>query len=156
MLSNKEIFQQFADKVVPELKSVSKRFANSIESEVTNNELKIVASPFIRTLIDGRRPTSPTAPKGNPTLQQIIRKWIDEKSITPKANSKGNIPTKDQLSWMISKSIHVNGDLLYQRVSKGGQQNLIFDSILTPKRIEDLLTLLSNKFYTEVISIVKK
>ena len=44
MLSNKEIFQQFADKVVPELKSVSKRFANSIESEVTNNELKIVAS----------------------------------------------------------------------------------------------------------------
>ena len=152
MLSNKEIFQQFADKVVPELKSVSKRFANSIESEVTNNELKIVASPFIRTLIDGRRPTSPTAPKGNPTLQQIIRKWIDEKSITPKANSKGNIPTKDQLSWMISKSIHVKGDLLYQR---GGGNN-IFDSILTPQRIEDLLTLLSNKFYTEVISIVKK
>ena len=156
MLSNKEIFQQFADKVVPELKSDSKRFANSIESEVTNNELKIVASPFIRVLIDGRRPTSPTAVKGNPTLQQIMRKWIDDNSITPKIDKNGNIPTKDQLSWMFSNSMHVKGDLLYQRVSKGGQKNLIFDSILTPQRIEDLLTLLSNKFYTEVISIVKK
>jgi len=152
MLSNKEIFQQFVDKVVPELQKVSKRFANSIESEVTNNELKILASPFIRTLIDGRRPTSPNAKTGNPTLQQIIRKWIDEKSITPKVDKNGNIPTKEQLSWAISKSIHVKGDLLYQR---GGGNN-IFDSILTPKRIEDLLTLLSNRFYTEVISIVKK
>jgi len=152
MLSNREIFQQFADKVIPELQKFSKRFANSIESEVTNNELKILASPFIRTLIDGRRPTSPTAPKGNPTLQQIIRDWIDEKSIVPKVDKNGNIPTKDQLSWAISKSIHVKGDLLYRR---GGGNN-IFDSILTPQRIEDLLTLLSNRFYTEVISIVKK
>jgi len=152
MLSNREIFQQFADKVIPELQKFSKRFANSIESEVTNNELKILASPFIRTLIDGRRPTSPNAKTGNPTLQQIIRDWIDEKSIVPKVDKNGNIPTKDQLSWAISKSIHVKGDLLYRR---GGGNN-IFDSILTPQRIEDLLTLLSNRFYTEVISIVKK
>jgi hypothetical protein len=145
-MTNEEIFRQFADIIVPELKSVSKRFANSIEAEITDTSLVISASPFISVLVDGRRPTSPTAPKGDPTLQQIIRKWIDEKGITPKANKNGKIPTLDQLSWAISKSIHMYGDRLYRR---GGGNN-IFDSIITPARIDNLLSLLADKYYTEI------
>lgn len=149
-MSNKEIFKQFTETIIPELQKVSGRFANSIESEYTEESLTISASPFIRVLIDGRKPTSSGARKGNPTLQQIIRKWIDEKGITPKAKSNGVIPTKEQLSWAISKSIHVNGTLLWQR---GGGNN-IFDPILTSTRINNLLNLLANQYYVSIQNIV--
>lgn len=151
MRTNKEILQQFADVIVPEMKAVSKRFANSIEAEVSEDELLITASPYINVLIDGRGPTSLTAKKGNPTLQQIIRKWIDEKGITPRIDKSGRLPTKDQLSWAISKSIHLYGDRLY----KSGGGNNIFDAIITPQRIENLLSLLADKYYVQIQSIVK-
>ena len=152
MRTNKEILQQFADVIVPEIKAVSKRFANSIESEVTDTSMVITASPYIRTLIDGRGPTSMNAVKGNPTLQQIIRKWIDEKGITPRIDKSGRLPTKDQLSWAISKSIHLHGDRLYQR---GGGNN-IYDSIITPQRIDNLLSLLAEQYYTAIKNITVK
>lgn len=152
MRTNKEILQQFADVIVPEMKAVSKRFADSIETEVNESTLLITASPYIRTLIDGRGPTSLNAVKGNPTLQQIIRKWIDEKGITPRIDKNGRLPTKDQLSWAISKSIHMYGDRLYQR---GGGNN-IYDSIITPQRIDNLLSLLADQYYTIIKSITVK
>lgn len=148
-MTDAEILKQFADKIVPELQAVSKRFAPSIEAVVDETSLTIYASPFIRTLIDGRGPTRSNAPKGNPTLQQIIRAWIDEKSITPYARPNGTIPTLDQLSWAISKSIHKKGDLLYQR---GGGNN-IFESILTDSRIDNLLNLFGQKYLTEITKI---
>ncbi len=149
-MNNQEIFKQFTDTIIPELQKVSGRFASSIESEYTEDTLTISASPFIRVLIDGRKPTSQNARKGSPTLQQIIRKWIDEKGISPRAKANGVIPTKDQLSWAISKSIHVNGTLLWQR---GGGNN-IFDSILTSQRINNLLNLLANQYYVSTYNIV--
>ena len=152
MRTNKELLQQFADVIVPEMKAVSKRFADSIEAEVSESTLLITASPYIRTLIDGRGPTSLNAVKGNPTLQQIIRKWIDEKGITPRIDKNGRLPTKDQLSWAISKSIHMYGDRLYQR---GGGNN-IYDSIITPQRIDNLLSLLADQYYTIIKSITVK
>lgn len=139
-----EVLKQFADKIVPELKAVSGRFADSIESTVKTtadgSTLEITASPYITTLIDGRRPTSPTASKGNPTLQQILLEWIKSKSITPRALPSGKVPTLEQLSWAMAKSMHAKGDLLYQR---GGKNNR-FESIITQSRIDSLLTQLSN------------
>ncbi len=149
MKTDKEILQQFASEIVPELKAVSKRFAPSIESVIDETSVTIYASPYIRTLIDGRGPTRANAPKGNPTLQQIIRKWIDERSISPRPNAAGKIPTLDQLSWAISKSIHAHGDLLYQR---GGGNN-IFESILTDSRIDNLLNLFGQKYFIEIQKI---
>lgn len=149
-MTNEEIFKQFSETIIPELQKVSGRFASSITSDYSEDTLTISASPFIRVLIDGRKPTSANARTGSPTLQQIIRKWIDEKGITPKAKANGIIPTKDQLSWAISKSIHVNGTLLWQR---GGGNN-IFDSILTSQRINNLLNLLANQYYVSTYNIV--
>jgi hypothetical protein len=150
--TNSEILQQFANVIVPEMKAVSKRFADSIEAEVTDTSLVITASPYINVLIDGRPPTSAGAKRGNPTLQQIIRKWIDDKGITPRIDKSGRLPTKDQLSWAISKSIHLYGDRLYQR---GGGNN-IYDSIITPQRIDNLLSLLADQYYTIIKSITVK
>ena len=152
-LTDKEILQQFASALVPQIKKVSKRFAPSVESEVTDKTMVISASPYIMTLVDGRAPTSSGAKRGNPTLQQIIRAWIDTKSISPRPNANGKTPTLEQLSWAISKSIHLNGDLLYQRVKAGGQKNNIFEAIITKSRIDALLNQFSEKYYNEVNTI---
>jgi len=151
-MTDKEILLQFAESLVPELKAVSGRFADSIESDVTDDTLEITASPYIRVLIDGRKPTSAGAKKGSLTLQQIILKWIGEKSITPKADSEGKIPTVEQLSWMISKSIHRHGTKLYQQ----GGGNRIFDSILSDARINSLMSMLGQNYQAQISSIVMK
>jgi hypothetical protein len=147
--TNREIFEQFAKQIVPELQAVSKGFAPSISYEVTDNSLIITASPYIRVLIDGRAPTRSGAKRGNPTLQELILAWINRHSITPRANKDGKVPTQEQLSWMISKSIHKYGTKLYQQ---GGGNN-IFDTIITVDRIENLVNLMANKFYTEIQAI---
>jgi hypothetical protein len=152
MSTNKEIFDQFTNTIVPELQKVSGSFfGKSIEVETTEEKLTIYASPFISVLWKGRKPTSFGAKKGNPTLQKSILDWINKKGIGGKANKDGNVPTSEQLSWAISKSIHLNGTKLYQQ---GGKQN-IFDTILTPNRIDNLLSLIADKYYTQIISIVK-
>lgn len=148
-MTDKEILQQFADKIVPELKAVSKGFADSITAEIDETSLTISASPFIRVLIDGRGPTRQGAKRGTPTLRQLILEWINKHSITPKALPGGKIPTPEQLSFLISRSIHEKGTLLYQR----GGGNRIFDPILTENRIENLLNLFGEKYLTEIKSI---
>lgn len=151
-MTDKEILQQFADKIVPELQAVSKGFAPSIEAVVDETSMTIYASPYIRTLIDGRGQTRSGARKGSPTLQQIILAWIERHSITPRANKSGTIPTKEQLSWAISKSIHRDGTVLYQR---GGGNN-IYDTIITQPRIDNLLNLFGQRYLTEIQSITIK
>ena len=148
-MSNEEILSQFANEIVPELQAVSKGFAPSISYTVSDNMLEITASPYIRVLIDGRAPTRNGATRGNPTLQQIILSWINRHSITARANKQGKIPTPEQLSWAISKSIHLHGTKLYQQ---GGGNN-IYDTIITTQRIENLLNLLTNKFRVEIQAI---
>ena len=145
------ILKQFAEKIVPEIEAVSGRFADSIEFEVDKDGLEITASPYITTLIDGRPPTSIGAKKGSPTLQQIIRAWIDEKSIVPTPNQAGKTPSKESLSWAISQSIHKYGDLLYQR---GGGNN-IFEGVITEDRLNSLLNLIGEKYFNEINSINK-
>lgn len=147
MSSLKEIFQRFIDEVEPQIKQVVGSFAPTIESEVKDYSFTIYASPYIRVLIDGRKPTSPGAAKGNPTLQMVILDWIRRKSIQP---DKPNM-TQESLSWAISKSIHKRGTLLYQR----GGGNRIFDNILTVDKEEKLLSLISDYYFTQITTIAR-
>ena len=147
MSSLKEIFQKFVDEVEPQIKQAVGSFAPTIESEVKDYSFTIYASPYIRVLIDGRKPTSEGATKGSPTLQETILDWIRRKSIQP---DKPNM-TQESLSWAISKSIHKRGTLLYQR----GGGNRIFDNILTVDKEEKLLSLISDLFYTQITTIAR-
>ena len=153
MSANKEILEQFAKDILPELQGVSKGFAPSISYEVGEDFLLITASPYIRVLIDGRAPTREGAKKGSPTLQEAILSWIERHSITPRANKDGKIPTQEQLSWMISKSIHKYGTKLYQDIQNGATPNNIFDTIITTERIDNLLNLLTERFIVEIKAI---
>jgi len=145
--SLKEIFQRFIDEVEPQIKQVVGSFAPTIESEVKDYSFTIYASPYIRVLIDGRKPTREGASKGNPTLQMVILDWIRRKSIQP---DKPNM-TQESLSWAISKSIHKNGTLLYQR----GGGNRIFDNILTVDKEEKLLSLISDFYFIQITTIAR-
>lgn len=149
MSRNKEILEQFAKDIIPELQSVSKGFAPTISYEVGDNYLEITASPYIRVLIDGRAPTRIGAPTGSPTLQEAILSWIYRHNITGRVNANGVAPTQEQLSWAISKSIHLYGTRLYQQ---GGGNN-IFDTIITNSRIENLLNLLSETYIIQLKAI---
>jgi hypothetical protein len=156
MLRERELIQQFANTIVPEMQSVSKRFAPSFESLIDETEfginLNILASKYIRVLIDGRKPTKIGAPKGDPTLQQIILSWIKDKGITPRANKNGKVPTIESLSWAISKSIHLYGTRLYQQ----GGGNEIFEPIITETRINSLLSQLERSYYINIESDLVK
>ena len=148
-LTDKDILKQFGEALIPELKKVSKGFAPSIGMEVDEKSLTIFASPYISVLNDGRAPTKSGAKTGNPTLQQTLRSWIDRHSITPRPNEAGKIPSLDQLSWAMSKSIHLYGDRLYQQ---GGGKD-VFGGIITEDRINSLLNVIGEKYFNEVTTI---
>jgi hypothetical protein len=155
-MTNREILEQFGQSLLPEIKAVSKRFAPSVESEVKGSDLhltlEITASEHIITLIDGRKPTRPNAPAGNPNLQQILLAWIKEKGIAPRADKNGRVPTLEQLSFAISKSMHMYGDLLWQR----GGGNDIFAPIINQNRIDSLFSILQTSAYNKVTSEIVK
>jgi hypothetical protein len=154
MSTNKEIFDQFTNTIIPELKKVSGSLGSTMYAENTDNSLTIYASPFISVLWNGRKPTSMGAKTGSPTLQQAILSWIKKKGITGKANKQGNVPTEEQLSWGISKSIHLNGTKLYQEIKAGRQPKNIFEPILTSNRIDNLLNLIGQRYYVQITNIV--
>lgn len=148
--TDQEILQQFVDKITPEVKTAVKRFAPTIETEVTPTSATIYGSKHIQTLIDGRPPTSSNPEIGPKSLQQILLEWIGTKGIQPTPTPSGRIPTLEQLSWGMSNSMHKKGDLLYQR---GGGNN-IFENIFTDSRIQSLLSLFEKKYINDVESIV--
>jgi hypothetical protein len=155
MSTNKEIFDQFTNTIIPELKKVSGSLGSTMYADNTENSLTIYASPFISVLWKGRKPTSSGAKTGSPTLQQAILSWIKKKGISGKANEKGNVPTSEQLSWMMSKSIHLNGTKLYQEIKAGKQPKNIFEPILTDNRIDNLVNLIGQRYYVQITNIVK-
>lgn len=131
-----ELLQQFAEILVGDVKAVAKRFAPTVIGETTDKSVAVKASPYISTLIDGRRPTRPNAPKGNPTLREAIYDWI----VTNNIQGRDGI-TQESLSWAISQSIHRYGDRLYQR----GGGNDIFASVLTQSRLDSFANLVGDK-----------
>lgn len=105
----REIFEKFGNALIKDMRAVipkaSGKTANSLELEVTDTGFIIRGSKSIGALINGRKPTSSGAAKGNPTLQQSIFEWIKIKSIQPREQSMSQL----SLSWAISKSIHAKG-----------------------------------------------
>ena len=151
MATDKEILIQFAESVLPELKQVAGRsFGASIDYEASEDSLQITGSPFISVLVDGRRPTKSGAPASSPSLKERIEAWIEYKGIQPKPDANGNIPSVESLAFMIARSIHKKGTLLFQR---GGGNN-IFDTVLTEARLNQLFSMFEEKYRNTIESDV--
>lgn len=136
MSERTEILKQFGDTLLVEMKPIAKRFAPSLELQVGEKGMTIKASPYISTLVDGRKPTSIGAIKGDPTLQEILYDWIQENSITPREAGM----SQEALSWAMANSMHAHGDRLYQQ----GGGNDIFAQVLNANRINSVSSLLGD------------
>ena len=146
MSQRSDILKQFGEVLLEDMKPLAKRFAPTLELKVEDLSMEIKASPYISTLVDGRRPTSPSAPKGDPTLQEILYEWIQFNSITP--NEAGM--SQEALSWAMATSMHKYGDRLYQR---GGGRD-VFAEVLSESRIKNVSSLLGDneqKFISESV-----
>jgi hypothetical protein len=76
----------------------------------------------------GRKPTAKFNP-GNPTLREVIRKWIDDKGITPDDGI-----TKDSLAFLIARKIHEKGITVPNKYNLGG----VISDIINEKSIKEL------------------
>ncbi len=126
----KEILQQFGEGLAQDVRAVAKRFAPSVELQTDDVEITILASPYINTLVDGRKPTRQNATRGNPSLQEILLDWIKDNGIV----ADDPETSQESLSWIFANHMHKHGDRLYQQ---GGGRD-IFANILTSNRIEGL------------------
>lgn len=118
--------------------NASGRLAKSIRYVVEDNTLKVYADSYIYYLVYGR---GPTKSGGNGELLPIIRKWIDVKGITPYDNI-----SKDSLAFLITRSIHTNGTLLYP------QGSTLISDIVNEKMINDLKSDIFTQVVDEAVS----
>lgn len=93
-----------------------------INITVTTFSAIIRGNHYTEYLTKGREP-------GGFPPHDVIRKWIDDKGITPKDNI-----TKDQLAFLIARKIAREGTEYF----KQGGTDLI-DSVITPERIRKIV-----------------
>ena len=77
---------------------------------------------------------------GNGQLKMQIRKWIDDKGITPKDNI-----SKDSLAYLITRKIHREG-----WKPKNKYPNGVISSVINDKAIKDLIQSLGSSVNVEV------
>jgi hypothetical protein len=99
------ILKQIPDALIVDLthsiqakgKSASGKTIEALESAATDHTAQLLAPAHINALEFGRKPTSPGAPKGDPTLYDIIVEWCGVRGIDEGA------------AWPITKHIHEFG-----------------------------------------------
>ncbi len=153
-LSQQLIIEQFAAKVVAEIKHVLKtkpltrksvryengtrkestfqspvsasgKLANSVRFELTDTELIIYAEDYIYFSIYGRKPTTNS---GGGTLKDKIKKWISDKGIQSDID-------KDTLAFLITRKIHREGNSLY--LFSGNKNSGLLENIITSQMINE-------------------
>lgn len=146
--NTKDIIKQFGLKLTEDIRKAIPRgtgaTAASVYIEFTKTGFIIRGGAQIGAIIDGRKPTSAGAKKGNPTVRESVLKWIKAKGIRPRESSM----TQETLAFLISRSIHKNG---YK-----GKGN-IFKNVITASRISSLTeTLIRNEALAIQSSIIKE
>lgn len=143
------ILTGFAERTIEGIRSkipnVKGTMSQSLGYRIDEDGLTIYSTEKYFTVLEtGRAPTSPGAARGNPTLRERIREWIDNAGINP----RGNI-SRDSLAFLITRKIHEEGSLLYRQ---GGNSGVISDFINETKIQEDLINLLTDSFRDYVIN----
>ena len=154
MSDSSEIIKQFGNSLTDDIKKAIPKgtgaTADSVYIEYRKGKDGKITGFVIRggaqidAIIEGRKPTSAGATKGNPTVQQSVLEWIRAKRITPKEPTMTDV----NLSWAISKSIHKKG---YK-----GKGN-IFADVITKSRFDSLTkTLIQSKTAAIQSDVIKE
>lgn len=150
MSTTKTILQQFAASLSEDIKDVipkvTGKTADSVQERVYDLGFEITANASLVALIDGRKPTSKGASSGGQTLRDSILDWIEAKGLVVEGI------TSESLAFLISRSIHEKGTLLYQR---GGGNNL-FETVINDSKIDILVAQLLNNKRIDVESEIIK
>lgn len=110
----------------------SGRVAKSLRIEEDENTGTLYGWKWIEVRTEtGRRPTSPGAPKGNPTLREAILAWVERKGI-------GEPKDRKSIAYAISKKIHEQGDRLYRGELGITPPTGVLTSVINDGRIERL------------------
>ena len=129
----------------------SGNFERTLHHETTDNELVIKGQLYVGAMVFGRKPTTKGTEPGE--LKAIIRKWIDDKGISPYADKNGKAVSKDSLAFIITRSIHNKGTLLYQGKSKNDGR-LLLDTF-TKESVNTLMGQISRNYITTIKSDVQ-
>lgn len=132
-------------------KVLSGKTINSMRVEVTNQKGKLVGAPYFTILEDGRAPTKDHTP-GNPTVREQLLVWLKSRSIQPRPDRNGRIPTLESLAYVMARQIHTYGDKLFQRGGKSG----IISGAITKERVKAFTTTFGDKYRTTVVLAIRK
>ena len=146
--NSKDIIKQFGERLTEDIKNAIPKATgatrDSVYIEYTKTGFIIRGGAQIGAIIDGRKPTSVGAKKGNPTVKEQILAWIKAKGIRP--NEAGM--SDETLAFLIARSIHKNG-------FKG--RGNIFKNVITASRFTSLSeTLIRNEALAIQSFIIKE
>jgi hypothetical protein len=144
MKFDEEIFSEFGEAIVADLRQsidasgirASGNLQNSLRYEVSDNSFTLFGASYAFTAEFGRGPSQTSG--GD--LRAEIRKWIDLKGIIPDGI------TKDSLAFVITRSIHNKGTLLFSGTDHYGRTkpSEVLNGVINDGRInklqEDLTT----------------
>lgn len=111
------VVRDFAEKLKTDLSAsvnasgvnASGNLAKSFRYDLQPDRLRVYAAAYYSAIEIGRKPT---VNGGQGALRAIIRRWIDQKGITPKPDQNGRAVSKDSLAYLITRKIHREGTLL--------------------------------------------
>lgn len=151
-----EILQSFAARFIDDVRdsmnasgvTASGNFNRSLQATITENSVVITGAMYAGAIELGRRPTTSG---GDGSLRSLIRRWIDDKGITP----TGNI-SKDSLAYLITRKIHEKGTLLYYTTDHYGRTkpSRVIAGVIEDGRIDKLAKSVVLDVITQVKSAI--
>jgi hypothetical protein len=172
-LSQQILLEQFAQKVIADLKivlktkpiprksvryeqgkrieksfsapvSASGRLANSLRYEITDSQLIIYAEDYIYFSIYGRAPTTKT---GSGTVKDKIKQWIKDKGIQSDIS-------ENQLAYLISRKIHREGNSIY--LFSGKKNTGLLDNVITTEMVKEFNDKFTKQIEADIAEEFKK
>jgi hypothetical protein len=172
-LSQQILLEQFAQKVIDDLKivlktkpiprksvryedgkrieksfsapvSASGKLADSLTYEITDTQLIIKGSDYIYFSIYGRAPTTKA---GSGTVKDKIKQWIKDKGITSDIS-------ENQLAYLISRKIHREGNSIY--LFSGKKNTGLLDNVITQQMVKEFNDKFTKQIEADIAEEFKK
>ena len=139
---SKELIQTYRAKGL----KASGNFERNVSSKVENNTLEISAPSYAYQLVHGRGKTK-SAGSGGQSLRSLIRKWIDDKGITPTDGI-----SKDSLAFLIARKIHREGITVPNQYNDGR----LLKDVFGKNSIDTLKNKIGNFYTTQTTSNIQE
>ena len=135
-----DIIKSFAETYIKDVResmdskgvTASGNFNKSLTYTQSDRELVVEGAAYAGAIEFGRKPSGGG---GSGVLRGLIRKWIDDKGITPRDNI-----SKDSLAFLITRKIHQEGTALFRGQDSYGRSkpSKVIQGVTEDGRIDKL------------------